>query len=216
MPHTVRHLVLASRSARREQLLRSAGFTFTQAEPPYEDPPQPCAGRLDALAHACELASRKAVSLAASGLFEDEPDALILAADTICVADGEMIGQPIDEASARAMVTRFLNRSHEVVTGVALLTRNDETPLTFGDRAAVTVGDVPADEVDAYIATGQWRGKAGGYNLFDRVAAGWPIEVRGDEATVVGLPMRRLVPFLKHCGVTPTAGRFPSNDAVHR
>lgn len=227
MPHVARHLVLASRSARREQLLREAGFDFTQAEPPFDDPPQPMAMHVDAMAHACELAARKAVSLAAVGFFEDEPGALILAADTICVADGELIGQPRDEADARAMITRFLNRSHEVVTGVALLTRDDETPTTFADRAAVVVGEVPAIEIDAYVATELWRGKAGGYNLFERVAAGWPIVVRGDEATVVGLPMRRLVPLLKECGVVPSGcverdhrstGRRIStnNDTVHR
>jgi septum formation protein len=56
----------------------------------------------------------------------------------------------------------------------------------------VTWGDVDDDAIDEYVASGQWRGKAGGYNLEERLEAGWPIECEGDPTTVMGLPMRRL------------------------
>ena len=60
------------------------------------------------------------------------------------------------------------------------------------DQATVTWGDIDMSEVDQYIDSEQWRGKAGGYNLQDRIDAGWPITCAGDPATVMGLPMRRL------------------------
>ncbi|MEX0653324.1 MAG: Maf family protein [Phycisphaeraceae bacterium] len=195
-------LILASRSARRAALLRAAGFAFTQQTPPFDDPPQPEATDAAHTAEmiAADLAWRKAASLHSLVAAE----AVVLAADTICVdADGQLIGQPRDSAHARQMIQQFANTTHEVVSGVALLGPGDAPPQRFADTTVVHVGFISDEQIDRYLQTRAWRGKAGGYNLFDRQQAGWPITVTGDPATVVGLPMRRLLPALRQRGVTP-------------
>ncbi|MFK7790335.1 MAG: nucleoside triphosphate pyrophosphatase [Phycisphaeraceae bacterium] len=191
-------LILASQSPRRAELLREARIDFEQRSPPFADPDQPPAHLRgdEAEAYAASLAAQKARSLAAvlTG------SAVILAADTICVDDhGELVGKPRDRAHAWEMLRSFIETEHRVLTGVSLLrVGSDEQAIeSFADVAVVRFGSVGEFELDAYLDTDDWQGKAGGYNLFDRQAAGWPIEVEGDPTTVVGLPMRRLVPMLK-------------------
>jgi septum formation protein len=94
------------------------------------------------------------------------------------------------------MLRSFVEGAHDVISGVALLDLAGGARLLFFDRAQVTWGRIASDQVEAYVASGAWRGKAGGYNLAERLRAGWPIEVRGDPATVMGLPIRRLAPLL--------------------
>ena len=194
-------LILASRSPRRAQLLREAGFSFTQADPPFDDPPQP-AGGLGQTAEdlAGQLAGQKAVSLRGHG----PTGSVILAADTICVGtDDELIGQPRDRADAERMIRHFMHQTHGVVTGVALLADGMDTPQILADRTDVTLGTLSDVQLEVYLDSGGWRGKAGGYNLFDRQAEGWPLTVEGDDTTVVGLPMKKLVSALKALGILP-------------
>lgn len=196
-------LILASKSPRRAALLRESGFIFEQIAPRYNDPPVPRGdGKQTAQDLAGELAMLKARSLV--GLVQ--ADRLILGADTICINQaGELIGQPSSRADARRMIRSFMNTVHEVVTGVALLNVAEGQTMCFADTAAVAFGEITDALLDAYLDTQQWHGKAGGYNLFDRQRDGWPITVEGDPATVVGLPMRRLVRLLPQFGVKPRA-----------
>ena len=187
-------LILASRSPRRAKLLREAGLSFTQLDPPYDDPPP--TGVPDPEA----VAVRKAKSLI--GRVPDElpgAGAVVVTADTMCVHAGRGVGKPADAADARRMLRQWVEATHEVITGVAILHRA-RIVGRFTDTAAVTWGPVADDELEQYVRSGDWRGKAGGYNLFDRRDAGWPINVTGDETTVVGLPMRRLLPMLTALG----------------
>ncbi len=195
-------LILASRSPRRAALLREAGFDFTQAVPPFADPAQPISGGRSPRTLAADLARQKALSLRPS----IDDDAVILAADTLCVAaDGRLIGTPASRAEARRILVGFREAAHEVITGVALLRRLDPAPRLLVAAAAVLLGPLADDQIDAYLDTDQWRGKAGGYNLSERLDAGWPLTVTGDPTTVVGLPMRALLPALLDLGVSPHA-----------
>lgn len=191
-------LILASRSPRRAKLLRDAGYTFEQVDPPFEDPPQPPQSS-SAIDLAMELAASKGAS--AKECLANDDRAVILAADTICVGvGGQLIGQPADRENARAMINGFVNEPHDVVSGVALI------PIGFGgtavesfaDVATVRFGHLSDNQIEEYLDSGQWQGKAGGYNLFDRQSDGWPVTVDAecDPGTVVGLPMRKLVPAL--------------------
>lgn len=201
-------LILASRSPRRARLLREAGYAFIHAAPPFADPPQPDSAHTDAPELVAKLAAIKAMSLAESGVFRDQPGGVILAADTVCVShDGRCLGQPTDRDDARRMIESFMDRSHHVVTGVALLSAGDESPEVFTDTANVWMAVVPMEQLETYLDTQQWIGKAGGYNLFDRQRAGWNIRVDGDPGTVVGLPMRALSGRLARRGVLPRAVR---------
>ena len=132
------------------------------------------------------------------------PDRPIIAADTLIVMpDQTLAGTPTSSEQAGQMIRKMLNTAHWVVTGVTLLLPEiqGQTPenkrIQFADRAQVTLGNVSNSDLDAYLDTGNWQGKAGGYNLFDRQAAGWPVTVNGDQTTVVGLPMAILMQHLK-------------------
>lgn len=125
----------------------------------------------------------------------------VIGADTVCVHDGVMLGKPRDAVHAREMIHMMRDRAHVTITGIALVTPGDRggwPPLRrlFFDQTRVVVGPLPDEEIERYIACGEWRGKAGAYNLSERVSAGWPIRVEGDPATVMGLPMQRLLRLL--------------------
>lgn len=143
-----------------------------------------------------------------------------LGADTACVLRSESrvmtIGTPRDVDEARSMLRAMLPRPgeqekrHDVLTGAAMVHARDSRRIIFVDVAHVCMGAVDDSALEAYLASGQWAGKAGAYNLADRQAAGWPLSVEGDPATVMGLPMRRLVPLLRQLAIlaedaTPTA-----------
>lgn len=186
----MRGLILASRSARRRQLLIEAGFEFDALPSPVDDSElRPGGG--SAREWVVGLAYLKA-----RGLVEAMPtDSVVLGSDTVVVKAGEIIGQPADEADARRIIELLSDGSHEVVTGVALIV--GASRRLFVDSARVTVGTVTQEQVRAYLATGGWRGKAGAYNLSERIADGWPLECAGDPTCVMGLPMKRLTPMLR-------------------
>jgi septum formation protein len=129
------------------------------------------------------------------------PDAsdccVVLGADTTCVKGERMIGTPADETQARAMLRDLSDSEHEVITGVAIIDRRVPRGVIFTDSATVHVGALSDSMIDQYVAGGGWRGKAGGYNLSERMDAGWPIRFVGDQTTVMGLPMGALVPILR-------------------
>lgn len=121
---------------------------------------------------------------------------VVLGADTVVVKEGEVIGQPRDQKEALAIIQRLMDGSHVVLTGVALLVPGLPREL-FTDAAHVRVGSIDDHAVAAYIESGDWTGKAGAYNLEERLAAWWPIEFEGDPSTIMGLPMRALAPRLR-------------------
>ena len=208
MPPT--RLVLASRSPRRAQLLRDAGYLFEQVNPPFDDDagPPPTAGD-DPEAATMDLARRKALSLRESGQTASAAR-LVLSADTIVInKHGSAIGAPVTADEAQTMISRLIGCRHRVVTGVALLPclpGDGQEPVCFADAASIDVGSVTDRQLADYLATDNWKGKAGGYNLFERQADGWPIRVDGDPTTVVGLPMQMLAQYLDKWSQAPEAG----------
>jgi septum formation protein len=194
----VPRLLLASRSPRRAQLLADAGYDFEQITPPYDDSHDTNHDGLPPAAWATELAQRKAASCDPA-----DPPAVVLCADTVCVdPHGRAVGKPASRQDALNIIRGFVSADHDIVTGVAL--RLPEGAVTtFADTAIATFGPLSDEAIEAYLDTGGWRDKAGGYNLFDRQAAGWPITVRGDPTTVVGLPMRQLNTVLPTLGIRP-------------
>ncbi len=221
-------LLLASRSPRRLSLLREAGFEV-RTIPSGIDDLTLAPGRVTvaqwtvALAHLKARAARRCLSVregiearaqADSGAREisNAPgEAIIIGADTLVEVDGRIISQPLDAADARRIILELSEREHEVLTGVSLIHQPSMREVLFVDAARVSVGRIPNREIESYVASGQWRGKAGAYNLAERLAAGWPIEYEGDPATIMGLPMRRLTRCLtRRWGIHP---RTPDGEA---
>lgn len=177
-------LILASASPRRAQLLRERGFHFEQVTPPFDDSAEPLEGPVDQIV--TSLALRKARSVAQS-----LQRGVVIGCDTLLSLDGQPLGKPVDATDARRMLQRLIGRTHVVMTGVCLIDIESQTTRLFVDEARVTLGRLPAGELERYLACGGWRGKAGAYNLAELQGC-WPLTIEGDPTTVVGLPMRRL------------------------
>jgi septum formation protein len=117
--------------------------------------------------------------------------------------DAVLIGTPTTAGEAEGMIRGFMDREHEVLTGVAVIDGRGESPVRhiFTDVACVRLGRLSEDQIAAYIASGAWQGKAGGYNYREAVAAGWPLTHTGDVTTIMGLPMTRLSTLLARLGL---------------
>ncbi len=138
---------------------------------------------------ALENARRKARAALQPGAAE-----AVLGCDTIVVLDGTIYGKPSDEAQARATITALGGRTHEVISGVALLLSEgaqaeERTALA---RSRVTFCALDERLIDWYVATGEWRGRSGGYAIQGATGARLALDVEGEEENVVGLPLRAL------------------------
>lgn len=193
-------LWLASRSPRRAQLLRDAGYAVSTAIPAIND------GDLqhtDAPAEHWVMSLAYLKARAAADIIHPSADAarrgIILGADTVCAAGRTILGQPRDVEDARRMLRLLSGREHRTLTGVCFLQLRSPTSarLIDFDAAIVRIGPLDDDHIESYLASGEWRGKAGAYNLSERIHAGWPIACAGDPATVMGLPMQRLHLWLR-------------------
>jgi septum formation protein len=178
-------LILASASPRRAELLRDAGYQFDVVDPPMKEPGDE-QGYVSAGLHAESLAYFKARSVA-----DDHADKTILAADTIAALDGHIIGKPVDVADARRILELLNGTTHEVITGVALLSPNGARRLLQHDVSRIRVRHLDGEAIETYLATGQWRGKAGAYGIQDHGDA-FVESVEGSFTNVVGLPLELL------------------------
>jgi MAF protein len=169
---------------------------------------------IDESAHllADPLVGALSVAAAKAHVVHGAADEVILAADTLVVADGAVLGKPTDADSARAMLGHLRGRPHQVVSGVALRASNE---LRWGGvvTSRVMVRDYAASEVDEYVARGEPFDKAGGYAVQDEVFR--PVErVEGCYLNVVGLPLCAVTAGLAALGVDTTgaAHRQPPCD----
>ncbi|MEO0483398.1 MAG: Maf family protein [Planctomycetota bacterium] len=199
-------LWLASRSPRRRELLDEAGVAHSVIEAAGVDDSELRPGRTTPASWVAALAWLKAA--AGADAVAERGQSVILAADTLCALPGlglrGLLGQPAHPDEARRTIRRLRQGRHEVLTGVALYCMGTGVRDVFVDRAAVSWGAVSDAEIDLYVASGAWRGKAGGYNLRERIDAGWPIEFDGDPTSIMGLPMRALGPRLARFGIETT------------
>lgn len=188
-------LVLASISPRRRELLRyltpaftaiaTEGESMERALPPNvraQLPPFDLAVQY----HPTFIAWRKAIAAV-----EDGVEGVILAADTIVVIDGEVLGKPRDVAHAEAMLRRLTGRTHTVYTGIVAMRHVPGEPLvleTALDRADVQMAPVEDAEIAAYVATGEPMDKAGSYGI-QGLGGRLVQHVAGSYTCVVGLPL---------------------------
>jgi len=199
-------LILASASPRRAELLRTAGFEFeivaVSVDETVRDGESPAA-------YVRRLAADK--SFVASGFsrtidgppkgghhigddMEGPPkggrhtsdEAIILGADTTVVVDGEILGKPRDDGDAAAMLRRLSGRRHEVLTGVSL--RRAAYEVGRVETSAVYFAPLSTDEIAWYIASGEWRDKAGAYAI-QGLASRFIPRIEGSYSNIVGLPV---------------------------
>ncbi|MBL8963167.1 MAG: Maf family protein [Phycisphaeraceae bacterium] len=199
-------VLLASRSPRRRELLDSHGYDFEARHPGIDDSVlspgrNPPPNWVTSLAHLKALAGLE--YLRESGRVGEF--AFVIGADTTCVLDGQVIGTPDRVQHAEHILRSFRANSHAVVTGVSIIRTADGSRTLFADQALVTWGDVSDRDIREYLDSGLWRGKAGAYNLDDRISARWPITFDGDAATITGLPMGMLARVLSRLTSPDTA-----------
>ena len=175
-------LTLASRSPRRAEILRAAGWPFEAVAADIDESVQ--VGE-DAISYVKRLALTKAQTVA-----PNVTAGLILGADTTVLVDGEMLGQPVDDEDAGRMLKLLSGKWHEVLTGVALIRLGDAaSALVDHETTRVRFAEMSGEEIDWYISTGEPRGKAGAYGIQGHAAL-FVEEIAGDYFNIVGLPVR--------------------------
>ena len=174
-------LVLASRSPRRAEILRTVNWPF---ETEAADVDEALRGGESATRYVERLAREKAQAVAARRLF-----GLVLGADTTVVVDGEILAKPFDEREARSMLRRLRGRWHEVLTGVALVRAETKQSVTAHERTRVRFAPMTDAEIDWYVSTREPADKAGAYAAQGHGAL-FVEAIEGDFWNVVGLPIR--------------------------
>jgi septum formation protein len=183
-------LVLASSSPRRADLLQAAGLDFLVVRGDVDETPLPDESPE---MHVRRLALAKAGRVA-PGV---GPHAVVLGADTVVTIDGLILGKPADAAEAAAMLRRLSGRTHEVLTGVALLA--DEKAVVEVAHTLVHVSDLSEDDLAWYIESGEPFDKAGAYGI-QGLASRFVDRIEGSYSNVVGLPVSLVVSLLRPYG----------------
>ena len=180
MGHLREKLVLASGSPRRTEILERAGWPHEVIVAGIDETVRP---EEDPATYVQRLARSKAEAVS------QRLDAgLVLGADTTVVIDGQILGQPVDEADARRMLELLNARWHEVLTGVALVRVGGESRVDY-ETTRVRFAEMSRSEIDWYVATGEAFGKAGAYGIQGKAAL-FIEEIHGDYFNIMGLPIR--------------------------
>lgn len=192
-------LVLASGSPRRKQLFEEAGYRFDVLVPSAEAECGACSNE-GPIGLVAELALRKAADVV-DRLRKESPQrrGVVVAADTVVECQGQILGKPRDEEHARQMLQLLSGREHRVYTGVCVWPfpahADDSAAYQLEVETTTLQMDLLEEEaLDAYLAGGQWWGKAGAFGYQDGLD--WVHVTSGSESSVVGLPMEKLQQML--------------------
>jgi len=195
--------VLASASPRRLALLAQIGICPDAVVPAgIDETPEP--GEAPR-AHALRLAAAKARAAAAA-----RPGAVVLAADTVVALGRRILGQPRDAGEAAAFLRLMSGRRHRVITAVAVAAGGRVASRAV--ESVVRMKRLSAAEIAAHTASGEWRGKAGGYAIQGRAGAFVPW-MQGSHAAVVGLPLAETVALLAAAGWQAPPPPAPAPEA---
>lgn len=199
-------LILASGSPRRAEILRNAGFFF-DVQPAYVD--ESLLPNERAEDYVLRLAKTKA-QIVATIAAKNSERAFIIGADTTVVCDGRIFGKPENTAEAREMLHALSGKTHEVLTGIAIVRTPDGLQASGIETTHVTFLPLSQDQIDAYIATGEPFDKAGGYGI-QGLAGKFIPSIEGCYFNVMGLPLSRLCQILRTLG-----WREESADAAYK
>ena len=184
-------IILASKSPRRQELLKLLGVGFTIHTADIDETMDP---DLPPEREVARVGAEKAKAVAASCGADD----IIIAADTIVVVDGQILGKPKSEADAVRMLNLLSGRRHEVMTGLTVLHGGSIQSRVV--RTGIEFRALSDREIDAYVATGEPMDKAGAYGIQGRASI-FVRHLDGDYFCVMGLPLCPLAEMLRACGV---------------
>jgi septum formation protein len=180
-------VILASRSPQRKEILERLGIEFEVVVPEVQE-----VGEGDPADAVLENARRKAGGVEA-------PDALVIGCDTDVAVDGRALGKAAGEAAAREYLQLLSGRSHEVLSGLVLLGPEPARSREGVARSVVTLRQLGAEELGRYIASGEWRDRAGAYAI-QGLGSTLVERVEGDLANVIGLPVALLLELAPELG----------------
>lgn len=183
------HLILASQSPRRRQLLTEAGFDFT-VNAPSEDVERNVPAGLEPgelVVEAALLKARFVAQLVTEGV--------ILAADTIAHCESKILGKPTSREDAKRMLQWMSGKQHEVMTGICLWHRPSDAYQTHLEITVLHMDEFSPDQLETYLDSGGWQGKAGAFGYQDGLD--WVHIESGLASNVVGLPVERLSDWIE-------------------
>lgn len=184
------HIILASQSPRRQELLRGLDIPFTvktikglqENYPPTLSPE--------------EVPEYLAKQKSAAYKTLLKPNTLILTADTVVIIDGKVLGKPHNESEARHMLHLLAGRTHKVVTGVCIT--GIDRQCSFSATTDVTFGTLTDNEINYYVSKYHPFDKAGSYGVQEWIGYMGVERISGSFYNVMGLPVQRLYQLLKH------------------
>ncbi len=194
-------LILASRSVRRRELLTQAGYQF-EVIAPAETAEDESLGEEGPAQLVARLACQKAASVAAR-----VQRGWILACDTVAECGGQILGKPSDRRHARQMLETLRGREHRVLSGLCLWAQPGGTARVRVATTRLRMDPLTDAQIDEYLATDAWKGKAGAFGYQDRL--GWVHVVEGSESNVVGLPLELLAQMIAEMQGAKRTGDAP-------
>ena len=178
----MKHIILASASPRRKEILELADLEFDVMPSDAQEITTKTAPNEVVM----ELASIKAKDI----YKKSEKQSMIVGADTVVAYQGQILGKPTDKADAKRMLTMLSGHTHEVYTGVCVI--EDGKTKTFYEETKVTFYEISDEQIDYYIKTGEPMDKAGSYGIQGKAAV-FIKGIEGDYYNVVGFPIARFL-----------------------
>lgn len=188
----MKKVILASASPRRATLLHNLGLDFMTIPASIDESILPHENPADAV---MRIAAAKAQAIS-----DSYPDAVVIAADTMVVCKGQILGKPVDDREAYAMLSTLSGNVHEVITGLCVLNSSCAIKDIDYENTRVFFHEIDSEEIEAYIASGEPQDKAGAYGIQGRAAI-FVASLEGCYYNVVGLPLSRLYLMLKRQGM---------------
>ncbi len=186
-------IILASNSPRRRELLQQIGLTFT-TDPAHVDERMLPGENAETYVVRVALDKARVASAKAS-------TGIVIAADTVVVVDGSVLGKPVDARDAKRMLERLSGRMHQVITGLAVLDAGTGRVRTGSTATRVWFRKLTSTEISSYVSTGEPLDKAGAYGIQEKGAL-LVQKIEGCYFNVVGLPLSLLGEFLREFGVS--------------
>ncbi len=184
-----RQLILASASPRRATLLSEYGYDFI-IDPPAIDEPTSIPGIDNP-----DMLAREISRLKAHDVAPRHKSTMILAADTIACQGTNIFGKPSDRNDAQRILSSIMGTTHHVITGITLLDTSTMKEMMEHEVTSITMRSLRDEELEAYLDSGDWKGKAGAYGIQDYGDA-FVTNIQGSFSNVVGLPMEKLAIML--------------------
>lgn len=184
-------IILASTSPQRLKILTNAGFDPLVLPGTYEEINNPA---LNPEQQAREHAFRKAKSVA-----DVLNEGIVIGCDTIVNVDGKLIGKPEDEEEAKAILQLQSGKTVEVISGLCMINSENHRNIIHTETTYVKFLTLNHDEIEWYIATGEWKDKSGGFSI-QTLGSRYISRIEGDYLNVVGLPLCKVYETLRNWG----------------